>query len=53
MGQFFVRVNLGDLFESMNGCSDLAPMSVSVKSRPELKFWANSSSPLKWTEIPS
>jgi hypothetical protein len=28
-------------------------MSVSLKSRPELKFWANSSSPLKWTELPS
>jgi hypothetical protein len=33
--------------------SELAPMSLSVKSRPELEFWANSSSPLKWTEIPS
>lgn len=33
--------------------SALAPTSVSLHTHPELKFWTNSSSPFKWTEIPS
>ncbi|NEP13117.1 MAG: hypothetical protein F6K14_23510 [Symploca sp. SIO2C1] len=30
-----------------------APSSTNPKTRPEFKLWANSSSPLKWTKIPS
>jgi len=39
--------------DKLRANSDLASMSVSLHTRPELKFWANSSSLLKWTEIPS